>query len=273
MQVQVVIGRKIAGELAVPGGVVLVVLHELALLVEIAALHLEGTAAVLIELHHFQDPARYFLLRPPDPLGLHAWWRVAFYLDFTASARKAALHKPAALARKATLYRFAASIRRSFLRWNCCIAVHFLIYIRSLGIIAAQGLQHDHMTMLLLRAEGRIKKLVHHLRFSPLIKGDADPLLPLHAKRTGQIRRLKLRQALFTAFDIAALQFRAGLIIPLAHQKSGPLPGLWVRQNRKTRKLRPLVLLSDMIFVLRIRSQFRKFQMLLLCGDIILLLV
>ena len=55
VQIQIVIGRKVAPELAGPGSIVLIVLHELALPVEIPALILKRTAPVLIELHHLQD--------------------------------------------------------------------------------------------------------------------------------------------------------------------------------------------------------------------------
>ena len=93
MQIQIMIGREVARELAVPGGVVLIVLHELALTVEVAAFHLEGTGTVLIELHHFKDLARNVRIGPSDPLSLDAGRLIAVELYFAAAIDKPVLFK------------------------------------------------------------------------------------------------------------------------------------------------------------------------------------
>ena len=65
--VQVVVGREVAAEHPLPRRVVLIVLHELALPVEVPAFQLEGIVAVLVHPDHFVDPRRHVLI------GLGGW--------------------------------------------------------------------------------------------------------------------------------------------------------------------------------------------------------
>ena len=115
--------------------------------------------------------------------------------------------------------------------------------------IAAQVLQDDRIGPPLAdHADRPVKEPEDDLRVCPAVKDDAHPVLSLHAKGPGQPWDPDSGQALLPAFDVAVLQLRSAVPVPLAHEQGGPLTGLRLRQNREAREIGPLVLFLYIMF-------------------------
>ena len=231
VQIQIMIGGKIAPEFIVPGRVVLIVLHKFSLAVEIPALVLKRIDPVFVELHHLKDPGR----------------------DLIASGVPD-LQRPVCLCHPEKIHQ---SLPRCF-----PALLFFSLLYSALIVVAAHRFQGKERVMVGLPgfsgvrcpafsgirrtarflqnngvptgpdlADRRIEQPEYDLRVRPVIKNNADPLAPFHAESIRQIWRIDLPQDLLPALDITSADLCPGLIIPLLHQKSDPLVCFGVGQD------------------------------------------
>ena len=120
--------------------------------------------------------------------------------------------------------------------------------------------QHHGIPLSVSRNDRPVKQPEHQLRIRLVPKGHADPLRPLHPDRRSQIRRAAFVQRPDPALQVTALDFLAGICVPLPHQQRNPFSGPRMAKNGKAGKAVPLALLLDLIGLSRIVGQLRQFH-------------
>ena len=144
VQVQIMIGRKIAHEFTAPGRVVLVILHELTLPAEVPALVLKRTAPVLIELHHLENAGR-------DLAGQRAHILLSVGKQARISERRGHISPAAARQPVRALRRLPALFRR-FQALLLSLPALFLFCHPAPVIIAAHGFQIEQSILVCFAA-------------------------------------------------------------------------------------------------------------------------
>ena len=239
--IQIMIRRKILMKASVPRCIILIVLHELPLPVKIPAFVLIGITAIFIEVHHFKDPVRHI---PEDRLPLR----------HIPGDRLPLRHIPEDALCLLPVQRMLFSAWLLFRPPAFCPQRKRCIMIDPL-IGGRRFLQDDRIASALLRSNRQVQKMTHHFLPCFLPKAYADPLLPLHPERSGNVRFPEESDCLHSTLDIALLNLDSQIKVPLAHQKSDPLPRRGLRENRKPGEFRPLMLLMHPILFFGVSCQ------------------
>ena len=104
--------------------------------------------------------------------------------------------------------------------------------------------------------DGMFKKLIDKLRAGAGVERDAEPLGSCHAKGGRQVWKAVFVHVELSAFDVASLDFRAGIGIPLAHEYGDDFSGFWIGEGGDAGKIGPFVVFTDVIFGFGVCGEF-----------------
>ena len=262
-QPQVVVAGVIEAYFPVPGGVVLVILHELALHIEVFAGLPEGMGAVFIEPPHLPQLFRYSGGFP----ALSGQGRVPIGRLPPFGAQGEGVHQgfrgihgllDQALEGQLFRLRFlrGLSAGAGSGRGQGRIVVVPVLY----PVFAPQG---DGVAPGLPGFHSLVKEAEHRLPLRPVVKTDAHPVRPLHMDGGGQPGLGKAPQRSVAAFQIAELDLLSPLSVPPAQQHRRRFPGIGIAQLRDAQlaaagKLPFPELFADMVFFLGVGRQLRN---------------
>ena len=262
-QPQVVVAGVIEAYFPVPGGVVLVILHELALHIEVFAGLPEGMGAVFIEPPHLPQLFRYSGGFP----ALSGQGRVPVGRLPPFGAQGEGVHQG---------FRGIHGLLDQALEGQ----LFRLRFLRGLSAGAGSGRGQGRLPIFRrLRPErtpqgdgiavlpglhGLVKELEDRLVHRVCPKADAHPVRPFHSIGRGEPGLGRAKQRGVAAFQVAELHFVPQLKVPMTDQQRHRLPAPGVEQggepgNRPAAgQLHPPVHFADMVFFLGVSRQLRN---------------